>query len=803
MAKAALLTILRNGETIRTCPLEGAAEVVLGRGEGCVIRLEDRAISRSHASFKVVDGGVQVEKKSEFAPVMVNGAELASRAVVKEADVISIGPYLLRISVPRNQPAASAPAAAPSPSAAPALAPTENGGGATADLDPGLGMADPAAEPGEGDSDDVAAQADRPEPGVDGSLSDLPNLELGGAAAAHDEPGQAIAMDGPEAGEGGVGDALALDPLGLGQGEGQDAGSSGTAFVETADDDAKTKLTPAAKLSVHLVFPPGAANVTDFELTQDEVSIGRGKGCDIVLNDKKSSRKNAIIRRAGLSFTIKDLDSANGTFVNGARVTGPEGQELASDDVVRVGSVEFQFKAFSADYSARERNFMPVPTDAPGDPQDGAPMLDPAYAVGLGQSGGLPGPEGLPALDLGAAGAGAAGAAGLSGIPGITGIGPTDTKQMGFVEKLKNWKSLPTKDKLIVGGIILGIVYFGVIDEEVEEPVQKAKKKPAAVATAAPGVVTFASLPPEKQRFIEAQRNLAFEYFKNKEYDKSLYELEKIFAIIPEYKDARDIERFAREGKRKLEAFEEEKRKKEEEVRLKAKIQALVEECQERMDKKQYEQARELFAQISVLDPDNERIAAWKKEIEDFEEKKRLDEQTRNVQAEINKRAWEVYGEALALKKAGKFHSAIEVFGKVGDIGASDRKVTALAVRQAAACRAAIRNRRDPVLAEAKQSEEAGEFPKAFALYKRATVIDPPHPAGYKGMARIRDILHQRAKVIYTEAVLAEGYSDFGTAKKKFKECLETAPADDIYHERSLRKLGRYFKAGFKEEAGP
>ena len=115
--------------------------------------------------------------------------------------------------------------------------------------------------------------------------------------------------------------------------------------------------------------------------------------------------------------------------------------------------------------------------------------------------------------------------------------------------------------------------------------------------------------------------------------------------------------------------IEEEKRKKEEEARLRAKIAALVEECKERMEKKQYEQARELFAQIVVLDPDNQQVIDWKKKIEEYEESIRLAEQSKRVQEEINNRAWEVFAEGMALKKAGKFHSAIEVLAKVPDIG--------------------------------------------------------------------------------------------------------------------------------------
>ena len=96
MGAAPILTILKNGETIKSQSLEG--EVMLGRSEGCVIRLDDRAISRQHAVLRPVAGGVQIEKKSEVAPMSVNGAE-CTRALIKEGDVISIGPYLLKLSM--------------------------------------------------------------------------------------------------------------------------------------------------------------------------------------------------------------------------------------------------------------------------------------------------------------------------------------------------------------------------------------------------------------------------------------------------------------------------------------------------------------------------------------------------------------------------------------------------------------------------------------------------------------------------------------------------------------------------------
>src|SRR3954469_5481064 len=106
MGAAALLTILRDGEVVKKQPLEGEADV--GRAEGCVIRLEDRAISRQHALFRPVGDGFQVEKKSEFGPLTVNGAE-CTRAFLKEGDVISIGPYLVKYQSGAGATAGSGP----------------------------------------------------------------------------------------------------------------------------------------------------------------------------------------------------------------------------------------------------------------------------------------------------------------------------------------------------------------------------------------------------------------------------------------------------------------------------------------------------------------------------------------------------------------------------------------------------------------------------------------------------------------------------------------------------------------------
>jgi hypothetical protein len=59
-------------------------------------------------------------------------------------------------------------------------------------------------------------------------------------------------------------------------------------------------------------------------------------------------------------------------------------------------------------------------------------------------------------------------------------------------------------------------------------------------------------------------------------------------------------------------------------------------------------------------------------------------------------------------------------------------------------------------------------------------------------MDRIRDVLTDRAKILYTEAVIAESYSDFKTAHAKFNEILKMAPDGSLYFQRAQRKLQSY-----------
>jgi hypothetical protein len=64
--------------------------------------------------------------------------------------------------------------------------------------------------------------------------------------------------------------------------------------------------------------------------------IGRGRDCDVVIDDRNVSRRHAEIVRDGDGFVIRDLDSTNGCAVNGRRV---QTASVAAGDTVMLGTV--------------------------------------------------------------------------------------------------------------------------------------------------------------------------------------------------------------------------------------------------------------------------------------------------------------------------------------------------------------------------------------------------------------------------------------------------------------------------------
>lgn len=84
---------------------------------------------------------------------------------------------------------------------------------------------------------------------------------------------------------------------------------------------------------------------TSIELTADALAIGRASQNDLTLASESVSRRHARLLLAERQWQVEDLESYNGTTVNGLRVEPGQPRPLLHKDVIGVGDYRLLFLA--------------------------------------------------------------------------------------------------------------------------------------------------------------------------------------------------------------------------------------------------------------------------------------------------------------------------------------------------------------------------------------------------------------------------------------------------------------------------
>ncbi|WP_028644346.1 FHA domain-containing protein [Nocardioides sp. URHA0020] len=133
--------------------------------------------------------------------------------------------------------------------------------------------------------------------------------------------------------------------------EGDPSGESTETITINAVDKAETsdrQLNPVDEAAVDalphghalLVVQRGPGSGSRFLLDQDVVAAGRHPESEIFLDDVTVSRRHAEFHREGDSFTVSDVGSLNGTYVNRDRI---DRVRLTDGDEVQIGKFRLVF----------------------------------------------------------------------------------------------------------------------------------------------------------------------------------------------------------------------------------------------------------------------------------------------------------------------------------------------------------------------------------------------------------------------------------------------------------------------------
>jgi pSer/pThr/pTyr-binding forkhead associated (FHA) protein len=99
--------------------------------------------------------------------------------------------------------------------------------------------------------------------------------------------------------------------------------------------------------------------VERWEVGDQPIAIGRDETADVTIDDAALSRRHFMIWREGDNYLIKDLDSQNGTWVDGQRARG---SKLRQNDCILAGRTLFLFSEHAAS-TAPALNGLPPTSD--------------------------------------------------------------------------------------------------------------------------------------------------------------------------------------------------------------------------------------------------------------------------------------------------------------------------------------------------------------------------------------------------------------------------------------------------------
>ena len=120
-------------------------------------------------------------------------------------------------------------------------------------------------------------------------------------------------------------------------------------FVFEPEEEPEKMTTPTVLLSLEkqdvqgVLRYEGNDSFRDIYISKIPFSIGSGEGCDGIINDVTVSRKHAMITKIDEVYFIEDMNSSNGTRVEGEFVSYKAKTSLKKNDIVQFSNQRYRF----------------------------------------------------------------------------------------------------------------------------------------------------------------------------------------------------------------------------------------------------------------------------------------------------------------------------------------------------------------------------------------------------------------------------------------------------------------------------
>ncbi|NBX77295.1 MAG: FHA domain-containing protein [Proteobacteria bacterium] len=505
-----------------------------------------------------------------------------------------------------------------------------------------------------------------------------------------------------------------------------------------------------------LIFTEGPLAGTEIPVQGYEMTMGRSKKADIYIPDDKLSRKHAKISRVGQGYRLIDLDSRNGTYVNGVRVLE---HPLNSFDVVELGKSKIKFLILDLEMGGLEKG-------GPLKVFDGGAQTKSVQLVAEPEPLREPTPNDVPAQ-----------------------------------EEVPVKKSRFRKNAILGGAVLILLLVLLALpkgedsEQSTQTPApqesQESPKQGPVDANLAPAVPReFSDLTPEAQRKVEGHYNNALRFQAKEEFESAYTEIKDLHTMIPYYKESKKLEAFLLKKikeKQKEEATEKANRDRY------AELQIYLEDGLEYLKQGDFARAEEAFNNVLVLDPKNATAAkgvrAAQLQIRDIEQL------PPEVDPEMEKRKLVVQlMEQAALKYEEKsYQEAINLAEKVRTIELKGETEYLNQAKQLIdKARLQQKEEFEPFLIQAKEKFAEGDYNLSRDLCDEMLRRDKSYEAAQECSLRARKQLNRLAKEAYTHGYILESMNRIEEAKQYWNRAKNYARPGDPYYEKIQRKLDNY-----------
>lgn len=525
------------------------------------------------------------------------------------------------------------------------------------------------------------------------------------------------------------------------------------------NDEATNIVTSIPEAPYLRVVEPGGGG-QNIRLEGRRWIAGREDTANILLNDRKASRRQFELTSTPQGYFIRDLGSSNGTLLNSVPLAPDELKAIRSGDVIQVGSVLLYFEIRDPHFDNKLMVVQPQ-----GSLDNGIYVQNPYEMINYP----VPtGPGGAIRVDQQGGG---------------QWLSRLDQIPVPFADNLDAAKKRKARFYMILAIVLLPLILvLALTDSKPPAPPPKTNS-------------AFAKLTPNQQKQVKELFLLANNSYMQQKYGLAAGQLEKLHAILPEgYENSLGMAKECAEVRDQQEQYErlmKEKREREAIDRLVAKT---IKDCDPLSRR-----TTDLNAITNCLrpaldqDPENsqvqEQIIRVKQRIEQAE----IAAKNREAQAKLVAKGEALYHKAFELEKANEFLDALDAYRKHIDSTFPDPKgLKALSRKQVFSITKQISSMIDETLKAAEAAWGVQNYPEAFAAIGRAKKMDPRNTKVQELNGKYRRELNTKLREIYEESVISEGLGQIDDAKLRWNNIKKMDSPDGDYYRKANNKLKQY-----------